>query len=766
MAKRKAAKAEQKAESPKKDLLKRIRERCPVMIEADRENRRCAIEDLKFVNVPGYQWDANMKKERGDRPCYEFNRLRISCKRVINDMKANRSSVKVRGVEDSDKKTADIREGAIRNIWSVSDADSVVDYAAEYQVGAGMGAWRISTKYVSDESFDQDIVIEGFENPFSVYCDPAAKDPMKRDADDWMILDRIGKSAYEKRWPNKDVVDFESDGSEFDDEDDWADEHTVRIVEYWYKEPYEKEIWQLADGRVVDSTQPGADQIDPQTIKRKRTIICNRIKMCIASGEAILEESEWAGSMFPFVMVYGEYIVIDGKRHWCGLPRYSKDAQQAFNVANTAIVEKAAAAPNAKFWATGEQAKGLTKQWAEAHKQNHPFMLYNADPKVPGPPTPMNSDPMPAALIQVAAMSAEEIKATTGIFDASLGQEAPEKSGRAIIARQQQGEIATFNFPDNIKKGIQRTGEILIDLMPKVIDTERMLRILGPDGAEDYVKVNQIVVDPVTLQRVTINDLSVGRFDVTVSTGPNFATKRQEATEMYGQMAQSDPMLMPTAGDLVYKSMDLPYADEIAERRRAMLPPQIQQMLSQGKDIPPEAQAAMMQAQQAMQVVEQKNQLVMQAAQELQQEQSGIEKGKAEIQTAIANLKTQKAEFDAHMAQEMLKLTQAQVGLQVGDAQLQVKEAGFRANVAQQQVKEKEDANAGERQQLGTQVADALKQINEMAQQFAVAASQVLFQIQQAANKPKPRIKEMRGKRVNGELVAVPVYDEQEAPTV
>jgi hypothetical protein len=750
----------EKSESPKKALLARVRERTRIMIEADQENRRLAMDDLKFVNVPGSQWDANMKKERGDRPCYEFNRLRISCKRVINDMKANRSAVKVRGTEDSDKKKADIREGVIRNIWASSDADSIIDYQAEYQVGAGMGAWRVSTKYVSESSFDQDIVVEGFENPFCVYCDPAAKDPLKRDAEDWVVLDRISKTAYEAKYPKAEKINFESDAYEFDDEEEWMSDETVRIAEYWYKEPYDKELWQLKDGKVVDSTQPGANQIDPLTIARRRTVRCNRIKMCIASGEAILEEADAAGSMHRFVMVFGEYIVIDGKRHWCGLPRFSKDAQQAFNVANTSVIEKAASAPDAKFWATAAQANGNTNQWAEAHKKKYPFMLYNPDPKSPGPPTPMQSDPVPVALIQVAALAGEEIKATSGIFDASLGQEAPEKSGRAIIARQQQGEIATYNFPDNMKKAIQRTGEIMIDLVPKVYDTERQLRILGPDGAEDYVKVNQIVIDPATNKPVTINDLSEGRFDVTATTGPSFATKRQEASELYSQMAQSDPMLMPTAGDLVYKSMDLPYAEEIAERRRAMLPPQILQMLNEGKDLPPEAKAAMAQAVQAMQVVEQKNQLVAQAAQELQQEQSGIEKGKAEIQTAIANLKAQKAEFDAHVAQQMLKLTQAQVQLHVGEAGLQIKEANFRTGMAEQQSKAREDANAGERQQLGDQVAQALMQINEMAQQFAVAASQVLAQIQQAANKPKPKLKAMKARRVNGELIAEPVYDE------
>jgi hypothetical protein len=247
---------------------------------------------------------------------------------------------------------------------------------------------------------------------------------------------------------------------------------------------------------------------------------------------------------------------------------------------------------------------------------------------------------VPAALVQLSMLDSEDIKAVTGIFDNSLGQESGEKSGRAIIARQQQGEIATFNYQDNMAKAIRRTWEILIDLVPKVYDTERELRILGSDGSEEYKKVNQVVMDPKTGKAIKVNDLAQGRYDVTVTVGPSFSTKRQEAAETYMQLAQASPGVMAVAGDLIFKAMDLPYSEDIAERLKAMLPPPIQQLLSQGKEIPPEAQAVMQQAAQAMQMVEQKNQLVMQAAQELQQEQAGIEKGKAELSAGKAQIDT------------------------------------------------------------------------------------------------------------------------------
>lgn len=671
-----------------KELLETVRERYKVMYEADEENRREAMEDLKFVNVPGEQWDYNMKQERGQRPCYEFNKLRISCKRIINDMRANRPSAKVRAVEGGDTEVAEINEGLLRNIAQRSDMDTIVDYEGEYQVAAGMGAWRVNTKYTNDDAFNQDIVVEPFRNPFTVYCDPQARDFLKRDARDWCITEKISKESFEQRWPKADVIDFDAD---LEHDDDWDSEEMVRIAEYWYKKPEKKEIWEVvfAEGEeartmVVDSTTDEARGIDPQQIKRRRVINSSKICWVICSGDRILERGEWAGSMFPFVMIYGEYAWIDGRAHWWGLPRFAKDAQRSYNIARTAISETIAQAPKSYFWATATQAEGHLDQWKQAHKKNYPFMLFNPDSKNPGPPMRQGGADVPIALIQETQIASDEIKAVTGIFDASMGARGNETSGRAIYARQQQGEIATFNFQDNMSKGIQRTYEIILDLIPHIYDTERELRVLGSDGAEDYKKVNQVVFDPQQQRAVKVNDLAEGKYDVTITSGPSFATLRQEAAEIYTQFAQQFPEIMGIAGDLVMKSIDLPYADDIAERLQTLLPPQIQQKLAEGKEVPPEVQQMMAQAEQAMQMVEEKGQLVLAAEQELEQnkrdaqmEQAKLEVDKKEIEVRIERLRRVKAEFDAHVAKELADLDEKELGEKddAGEAVVAVAEA-------------------------------------------------------------------------------------------
>lgn len=665
-----------------KDLLVRVRQRAKAMFDADSENRQKALEDLRFLHEPGAQWDERVKADRGDlRPMYEFNKLRITVKRIVNDMRANRPQGKVRAVEDGDKPTANVMEGLIRNIWNVSDGDTVIDHAAEYQVGAGMGAWRITTDYVSDESFDQSICIKPIRNPFCLYADNASQDLLKRDAMDWVLTEKIAKSAFESRWPGVEAVSF--DDVEFDDDDDWESEDKIRICEYWWKEPVQKTLQLLDSGETVEAGSEDAQSALKMGSKvvRERTFNSHKIMMCIAGGgNRLLEKpTEWAGSEFPFVLVYGESVVIEGKTSWFGLTRFGKDAQKAYNYSRTNAIESVSLAPLAKFWATAEQAKGLTEQWAVAHKTNMPFMLYNADAKTGGaPPQRMGSADVPIALIQETQHSSEDIKAVTGIYDASLGAQGNETSGKAINARQRQGEIATFNYMDNMAKGIRRTWEILIDLVPKIYDTERSVRILGHDGAEDYAKVNAI--DPQTGNAV--NDLTAGNYDVTVTVGPSFATLRQEAAEVYGELARTDPLMMQIAGDLVHKSTDYPYSEQIAERYQAMLPPPIQQLITKGKQLPPEVQAALGQVQQAQQQVQQHGMLVQQAEQELKELQASAQSDKAGAQLASANLKTQ----EAHLASLQKDLEMAQAALD-NERQLLAKEtenAILRIKLAQQ----------------------------------------------------------------------------------
>lgn len=707
--------AEEKGQISKKELIERIRQRWPLMRDCERERREKAAKMMRFLYVKGAQWeDVPGAGERGDRPKYEFNELKIKAHRIGNEMRANPPAWKVRAVEDGDTETAEVNEGLLRNLWSVSNGNHITDYASRWQVGGGLGAWRVDTDYASDSSFYEDILFKPILNPLCLYWDPAAKDQLKQTAEDWFYTEKISEFEFKRRWPNQEPVEFE--GGLHDERDDWRSEGQVRIGEYWWKQMGKKTIVLLDSGKVVDKAeyQPTDGKIVDQ-----RDVQCPEIWMCImGGGDTILEgPAKWKGKYFPFVVVFGEYVVIDGNVVWYGITEDGVDAQQGFNSTMTSIVETINASPQSKYWATPEQAKGHLDQWAVAHKENHPVMLYNSDTKAPGPPQRMGSPDVPVALINLAGMMRDNMKGVTGVFDASIGQQSNETSGRAITARQNQGEIANFHFPDNMALAIQWSGKIAQDLVPKVYPEERSIRILGSDLAEKYVKINQVQPDPKKPGKLRkVHDLSAGRYDLTVTVGPSWATRRQEAADVYTEMARGNPAIWNVAGDLLFKAMDLPYAPEIAERMKAILPPQVQQTLQQGKEIPPEVKQMMMQAEAAMQQVEQQAQLVQQAAAEAEQGKTEAEKAQLGVKQALADLEVKRAQFDAQVEKQLAAIATKQAALTVAAAQLDAKVS----QVEQQQQKDEFDVESSQ----------AATNIQAMAQEFSQNAAEIMQAMQ------------------------------------
>jgi hypothetical protein len=491
----------------------------------------------------------------------------------------------------------------------------------------------------------------------------------------------------------------------------------------------------------------------PEAIKQRRTIKTDKIMMVVASGDSILEgPTEWAGSKFPFVICYGEYFIIDGKAIWHGAGRFGMDAQRSYNVARTAISETIAQAPQSKYWATAEQAEGNTEKWAEAHLKNFPWLPYNADPKAPGPPTRMGAADVPIALMQESQLASEEINMVTGIYAHDVGAPNAAKSGRQELARQQQGAVATFNFQDNLSKAHKYTWELLIDLIPQVYDTERELRILGQDDAEDYVKINTFVTNELG-EQIKINDLSMGKYDVTITTGPSFTTKRQEAAEMYHPIIQANPDLMPLIGDLVFKSMDLPYAEEIAERLLTLAPPAIQNMVNGNDEMPPEVLMMMEQAKQAMAMVEQQMAAVQQAANE-------AEISKTEVEKLMANLDKEKAQFDAHIAKQIAVVAQKDARLTAEKVQLDSQ--GVMEGARQAAEANTEVFNTALTSVISEDINEAMSEIGALVVAFNKQTEETMKKIAEEKDN-RPKIKEVKAVRENGQLKAVPVYEQSES---
>ena len=556
------------------EIVREAREYIKDVAAAESDFRSKFIEDLRFTYDDDGQWETSVKAQRVDRPCYTFNRTEGAVDQVVGDQRQTRPSIKIRGTEDTDKKLAETMDGLVRNIEAVSNADTVQDHAFTFAVAGGYGCWRVVHEFSGDDTFDQDIKIEEIPNPLTAYFDHTATDICKRDARKFAITERITEDEFKATYPNIDPVDFTSDDG---DGPDWYGEKEVRIAEYYRKVPTEKQLLQLSDGRVVyfEDVSDILDELEAGgiTVTKRRQVKIDEVEWFKLYGDGILKGPityQW--KYIPAVPVYGKRINIDGEWKVKGLTRNAKDPQRSYNYIRSVMTEKALMSPKFSYILTPEQIKGYDTWWADSHSSPLPYILYNPDPEVPGgAPLKAEPSPVPIELVSIAQMDADDIKSATGFFDAGLGQKSNETSGVAIRERRNKSDVGSFVYVDNLSKAIQFTGEILVDMIPRIYDTERTVRILGEDGKDSFVTLNEKIFDDETGRDVMFNDLSVGKYDVAVSIGPSYLTQRQESAEQLIALAAQDPELLPLGRDIIIKNLDIPGSTELEKRFRKLM---------------------------------------------------------------------------------------------------------------------------------------------------------------------------------------------------
>lgn len=646
----------------KEDFLKQARERAAYAVTCWKHNFDAAQEDIRFL--AGDQWPESVRKERDDegRPCLTLNKLPQYLDQVIGDQRQNRPAIHVHPVEDdkttmgklpniagtADYSLSEVYESLIRNIEYTSKAESHYDRAFQHALEGGFGWLRVLTKYSREDTFDLDLCISAVHNRFAVLLDPDAKEPDYSDAEWGFIAELIPEKEYKKRYPGKAVGDLSD--AERSDFSWWRDKEGVRVSEYFYREPANRTLLLLSDGRTVyeDEVKDVLDELERDfgvTVVRKRKVKTYKVKWRKITAYDILEGEEkggidWPGCTIPIVPVLGKDITLGDRTYYRGLIRFAKDAQRMHNYWMTAATERVALAPKAPFVGPAEAFEGYEQIWKTANSQNHAYLPYNAIPGVDRPQREMPPN-MPAAELQLALSATDEMKQTVGLYDASVGAEGPEISGRAILARQRQGDRGTFTYIDNLSKSIARIGQILIELIPKIYDSERVLRLRFEDGEGDWVQINQTVIDEETGKEVLVHDISAGKYDVTVKSGPSYQTQRMEAADSLMQFVQAVPAAGAVISDLIAQNMDWPGAKEIAKRLKKITPPGIldeDEMAELGIDPPqptPEQQATMAKAE--------------------------ADIATAQADTARAQADTVKAEADMAMAQAKTAEAQAKI---------------------------------------------------------------------------------------------------------
>lgn len=611
-------------------LLKEIRDYCDESIRADAHNRGPAVADLEFLI--GEQWPDDIKRQRQleGRPCLTFNRLPTFLHQVTNDQRQNKPGIKTHPVDNgADVKRSEINQGVIRHIEYTSNADIAYDTAVNSAAAIGFGFWRLITEYESPMSFDQVIRYERIRDALKVFMDPASTEADGSDQKRCAIIRDVPRSDFKRNHPEADEATATAIGLLGQQvRQGWMNDNYVREVEYYYFEYTKRVLCQMPDGKIVfeDDLPEGAEP------KQKRESQIPQLMWCKATAGAILERTKIMCRWIPVFPVWGNEVDIQGKVFRSGIIRDAKDPAQMYNFWMTSATEEVSLRPKTPFIGAEGQFEGHEKEWGQANSRTFAYLEYKPTAvggQLAPPPQRSPMADVPAGMLQMAIHASDNIKAVTGLFDSSIGARGNATSGVQERAQQRQGDTANFHYTDNLNRSIRHCGRCLIDMIPHYYDAERVVRLMKEDGTIESAKVNVQQVDPAT-QQVTevLNDMTVGTYDVTVSTGPSYSTLREEASEAMVAVAGDFPKLMEVAGDLVIESMDWPGADKMAARLRKTMPAELTKDDNEGEDqgpppLPPEIE----------QHIQQADQMIEQLQQELQAAQAGIEKARIDAES-------------------------------------------------------------------------------------------------------------------------------------
>lgn len=606
------------------DIHKRALKRYDGAVVKDLDNREDALDDLRFLANRSWPEETRREREADGKPCLSINRLSRFVRQVTGDIRRTNPGIKVVPADgDASEEMAEIKGGLIRQIEAASGAEGVYEGAAESAASCGMGNFRVLTEYAADEGDEQEIRLELLPNPFAVYWDPLSKDPTRRDARFCFVTEVMDLEDFEEQFPDAKTEGFDESGG-IDVVKHWFHGERITVAEYFWKE--------TAKGRA------------PKVMWAKMT-----------GCEIIDGPREWPGRHIPVVAVTGEELHLGDEVVRSSVIRYAKDSQVAYNFMRSAQVETIGLQPKAPFLLTSKQVQTHEAMWARANVASVPYLVYNPDPAAP-PPERSQPPLASTALAEEIRVADEEMKATTGIYDASLGARSNEQSGVAIRARQMEGDVSTSIYVDNLKKAIEQTGRIILDLMPKIYDTQRVIRILGKEGEEKLVAINAVV--QTMGGPMELNSMLAGTYDVRVTTGPSYTTMRQESADGMLQLAQTlGPQAALAFSDLLVKNLDWPGAEQIAERLAKLVPPGVAEKSPQ--EMSPQEQQAFA----AQQQMQQQMQAMQQAMQQLQIRMAAAEA--ADKEAAAALKQADVAKTVAETAQ-----IRAETGMSIEDRQV------------------------------------------------------------------------------------------------
>ena len=575
-------------------------------VDFDRINRYEAMDDLRFA--AGEQWDPVVLLQRKNLPCLVINTIPQFTAQLVGDWRESQKAIKVVPSNDEDTDVASIREDLVRNIEMVSRADRSYDQAFESMIQCGDGAFKVAVEYARDDVFDQDICIQPVEDVMATVWDRFSVDPTGRDARRVFVDDRIPKDEFTRKWPQA------AGGSNLLEVDKidrvtmagWYDQESYRVTEYWRMIERQKTLALFEDGKMyeIDDDSDISDLIEKHgEVQKTRIVWCRYAQMHYCTGWCILAGPyEYRLNRLPIIRMSGRVVNIAGRRVRYGLVRFMKDPARLKNFWRSIAAEQLGYAPKAQWLATQSAIEGRQESFRKAHLTRDPLLIVN-DEAIIGQNIQRIEPPAPqSAIFQEVQMNTQDMKDVSGIQDASLGIRSNETSGKAIMNRQHEGDIASQTYYDNADAALLEAGDVINQLIPQIYDGTRVVRLIGKDEAIKFQRIN----DPMDPHSI---DLGAGMFDVALTTGTSYTTRRVEAAAAMMDAIQVWPQLMEIAGDIVVKAQDWPGADQLSQRIQktmnpAFLTPEQQKENGGPPPVPPQV---IQQMQQALQQLQQEN---------------------------------------------------------------------------------------------------------------------------------------------------------------
>lgn len=666
----------------KEKLLTRVRKRFDRVIAAEADNRKAALEDLKFKK--GEQWPSDIQAQRNfdKRPCLTINKLPTFIHQVTNDQRQNRPAINVNPVGDrGDVDGAKVYRGMIRSIERASTADIAYDTAFESAASAGLGYFRIVTEYEDAESFDQVLAIRRVRNPFTVYLDCDRMEPDGADAQWGFVTEQITRDEFKEEYPGASVMPFAQAGIG-ESMKNWVSADLVRVAEYYEIKNEKKTLVKLSTGWIgwkddIDDDVNDLIKSGEVEILKERESSSPVVWWYKVSAVDILEYGPTVFRWIPVIPVIGDETDIEGKVTYSGIIRHAKDPQRMYNYWSTAETELVALAPKAPWVMEEGQVEGHEDRWKQANVKSYPYLLYknvNLNNQNAPPPQRQAFAGSPAGVVTAKQGAAQDMIATTGIrFDATKQERTTDESGRALREIRSITDIGSFHYIDNLGRALKHAGRILVDAIPKVYDQRRVITILREDDKEETIQIDPHGAkgvadgkDPAGKPRRVFNP-TIGKYGVTVTVGPSFATKRIETAESMMAFARALPQTASMIADLIAKNQDWPGAEEMATRLSkvvAQMHPGI--MSPDMKDVPPQVQAILTQLDTQVKQLSMERVQMMQALKDKSADRAvDIEKinkdYEAKVLKVVADVETKTAathqaavaSFESHIKQSM-----------------------------------------------------------------------------------------------------------------